>query len=497
MRREAEAGPVLPGQGFPADDPCWDVAWLADLRAVPDACRWPRFMSAPHPDAVDTLGPQVTASAARYGVEMRWWQRLALARLLEVDGDGALCWQEALLTCPRRAGKSWLLRELAWWRMMDGRRLFGEPQLILHTARTLETTLDIVRPAFERARELWQQGITFQRGSGREVIVSPDGSRWTPKAEGAAYGLGASLAICDEAWDYKPEVVTEGIQPTMMERLSPQLLIVSTAHRRATKLLPERRAAALAELAEPRRRLLIEWSAPVGEDLLASAREASPVWDAARARHVTDAIDDARTAIPVFGQVEPLDMWASQYVNDWGASKLLGRRQGEPLIDLEDWEGVGVAAAGPIAVCAVEDYFGRSFGVGWARTDPDTLDVVVGGQIVGDRASLRHLLEELAVGEVLAGASITNDAMFEGLGAQPVGGRETRPALAEMRRGVAEGRVFHDGSADLTAQMADVRVAGRDGGLAVLAGHRSDVLRAAAWCVAHIEAGRRVAPAVF
>lgn len=482
--------------GFGPDDDVWaDAHWVAKYADVPPDARWPTLMSAPHPDAVATLGALVRLSAARYGVELRWWQCLVADRLLEIDAQGDLCWREAIISTPRRTGKSVFIRELAWWRMVDGQRLFGEEQTILHTSRTVGTTLDVARPAMKRARDV---GYWVGSASGREEIRALDGSRWLLKAEESAYGFGAGLAICDEAWDYNPQTVTEGIQPTMMERAQAQLLIVSTAHRRATKLVPERRASALAEMAEPRRRLLVEWSSPAGDDLLAACHAASPVWDKARRQYVEDAIDDARQAIAAPGDVDPVSMLISQYANDWSSGRQLGRSKGEPLIDSDVWgaatvEGVGQAPA----VAAVEDYFGRSYAVAWARTDPDSVDVVVGGAVVEDRPSLRHLLTQLEAGEVLAGVSICADGVLEGLSAQPVGIRETKPALAELRRGVAEGRVFHDGSPDLTAQVADVRVVGRDGGLAVLAGHRSDVLRAASWCVARIEAGRRAAPAVF
>jgi hypothetical protein len=379
--------------------------------------------------------------------------------------------------------------------MMEGGRLFGEEQMILHTSRTLDTTLDVARPAFQRAKE---HGLQAFHASGREVIVAPDGSRWSMKSEQGAYGFGASLAICDEAWDYSPATVTEGIQPTMMERLCPQLLIVSTAHRRATKLVPERRLAALAELEEPRRRLIVEWSceARFDDDLEEAARVASPIWDRARARHVADSVTDARQSIEVPGEIPPLDMWASQYLNDWGSAKLLGRARGEPIVEPDVWENAAAVAEGPVAVAAVEDYFGKSYGVGWVRTDPDTLDVVVGGQVVADKPSLRALLEQLDPQELLAGVTLYLDAVFDGFSAQKVGSRETRPALAELRRGVAARRVFHDGSQDLADQVAQARVEHRDGGMAITSG-RSDVIRPAAWCVGHIEASRRQSPAVF
>lgn len=480
--------------GFGPDDDVWaDAAWVRKYADVPADARWPTLMSAPHPDAVASLGGLLAMCARGHGVELRWWQRLVADRLLEVDDAGELVWSEAIVSTPRRTGKSVLIRELAWWRLVDGGRLFGEEQTILHTSRTLGTTLDVGRPAMKRAKDL---GLRVGTSTGREAIHALDGSRWLMKSEQSAYGLGAGLAICDEAWDYSPDVVSEGIQPTMMERAQAQLLLVSTAHRRATKLIPERRAAALAEMAAPRRRLLVEWSSPAGDDLLAAAEAASPVWDRHRRRHIEDAIDDARQAIAAPGDVDPVSMFVSQYANDWSAGRV-GRSKGEPLVEADRWDAAAADADGSPTVAAVEDFFGRSYAVAWAHTDPDTVDVVVGGAIVEDRPSLRALLERLDAGEVLAGASICADAVLEGLSAQPVGLRETKPALAELRRGVAEGRVFHDGSPDLAAQVDDVRVVGRDGGLAVLAGHRSDVLRAAAWCVAHIEAGRRAAPAVF
>lgn len=481
--------------GLGPDDACWSVPWLERFLPVPDGCRWPTFMSAPHPDAVDTYGHRVEFTAAQYGVQLRWWQRLTLARLLEHDAYGELCWSESILSTPRRTGKSWLLRELAWWRMTDAFRLFDEDQMVLHTSRGMSVTLDVARPAMTRARE----GDADMRAtvqSGREEL-SCGPHRWLLRAEGAAYGLGAGLALCDEAWDYNPSVVSEGIQPTQMERRSPQLLLVSTAHRKATKLIPDRRAAALAELAEPRRRLLVEWSAKASTDLLADAEMASPVWDRARARHVADAIDDARTARPQAGEVEPLDMFVSQYLNDWSAGRQLGRTQGDPLVEWETWLDAGATPVGAPAVVAVEDYFGKSYAVGWAVTDPDSLALVVGGRIVADRDGLRLVLDDLGADELVVGASIVADRVFDGLSALPVGQRETKPALSALRRGLIEGRVFHDGSDDLGQQVADLRVVGREGGLAPVSGQRSDLVRAVGWCVARVEAGRIGAPAVF
>src|SRR5882672_1705931 len=74
--------------GFDLDDAVWDVAsWLDDLREVPADAVWPRLMTVPHPDAVGSLGAEFIAWAARRGTVLRWWQRLAATRLLEIDAD--------------------------------------------------------------------------------------------------------------------------------------------------------------------------------------------------------------------------------------------------------------------------------------------------------------------------------------------------------------------------------------------------------------------------
>ena len=67
------------------ESPVWDDApWLAELRNVPAEGSWPRLMTLPHPDAVGSWGSEIdTQYRRRTGRELRWWQRLAAARLLE------------------------------------------------------------------------------------------------------------------------------------------------------------------------------------------------------------------------------------------------------------------------------------------------------------------------------------------------------------------------------------------------------------------------------
>jgi hypothetical protein len=486
--RRQDAAPIdrvddLPDEPLlPASSPVWRVPWLDDLLDVPAGSAWPVLMSAPHPDAVGSYGALVEATAAAHDVELRWWQRLALRRLLEHDVDGALCWPEAVLSTPRRCGKSWLLRELMWWRLTDGAGLFGESQTILHTSRTLSTTEDVAGPAMRLADDL--AGYHVRRARGDQDIRYGVENVWMLRSENAAYGLGPGLAVCDEAWDFATSTVAEGIQPALMERESPQLLLVSTAHRRSTDLMPTRRKAAIAEVEAPSDRLIIEWSARRTADLLGDAQRASPIWTKARERMIRKALDDARQAVPEPGQPDPVEMFVSQYLNDWGT----GRHEsgaGEPIVPAGVWAECVTDVDGDVLALAVEDYYGRSWAVAWASSVDGR--IVLSGELHADRDALRRLLVDLQPSVVLAGYSIRDDPALRGWVVEGVGRNETPAALAQLRRAVSEGRIAHTGSPVLDEQVASVRVVEAISGLLPVHGKRSDVLRCAAWCVAVLE----------
>ena len=114
-----------------------DVPWLEVLRDVPADAAWPRLMTAPHPQAVGSYGDELAAYAqARTGRPLRWWQRLAVARLLEHDDAAGLCWDEAS-THRRPPGRQVLAAARAGlWRLHQGDR-FGEAQLVVHTGKDL------------------------------------------------------------------------------------------------------------------------------------------------------------------------------------------------------------------------------------------------------------------------------------------------------------------------------------------------------------------------
>src|SRR6185503_9783589 len=164
---------------------------------MPESARWPRLMSRPHPRAVGSYGPDAESwLETEAGITLRWWQRLALYRILEHDDAGALVWITVVLSVARQVGKSWLVRALALWRITHP-DVFGEPQLVLHTGKDLNVCREVHRPGRVWAR---RRGWFVRETNGQEEIATPDESRWIVRGSNSVYGYPASMAIGDEAW---------------------------------------------------------------------------------------------------------------------------------------------------------------------------------------------------------------------------------------------------------------------------------------------------------
>jgi hypothetical protein len=226
---------LLDPLGFPADHAVWDVSWLDPLRDVPANASWPRLMTPPHAAAVGSLGPDFAAAAKdRMGRPLRWWQQLAATRLLEHDEDGKLLWKAGLVSTSRQVGKSWLLRELLMWRLTQGWRFGGEPQMLLHVSRDVGVGRWIQREARSWARQL-PDLFRVREANGLESIeYLPDGSVWLLKSKLGVYGHSASMAVVDEAWGIAADHVEDGLWPTLVERSSSQMVLCSTAHPQAS-----------------------------------------------------------------------------------------------------------------------------------------------------------------------------------------------------------------------------------------------------------------------
>jgi hypothetical protein len=331
--------------------------WLAPFLSVPEDGSAPLAVSPVHPEAVGSYG----ADAAKWvehelGVVLRWWQRLAVVRQLEHREDGSLCWSDVVESASRRVGKSVRLRSMALWRLAVGPALFGEPQLAIHTGKDLAIVREIQRGAWH-----WAESRDWRvvRAIGRESIENGE-HRWLARGSDSVYGYDITLGMVDEGWDVSPQTVSEGMEPAVMERSSPQIVLTSTAHRRSTSLMRGRISDALAVDASS---WLLLWSvaddADRGDPVV--WRAASAHWSPARLRLMGSKFDKAQRGEldSESDDPDPLAGFESQYLNRW----LLRPGAGGPLPGWADLVTEREPPA-PEALAVAADWSGSWFSLG-------------------------------------------------------------------------------------------------------------------------------------
>lgn len=310
--------------------------WLTPFATVPPDAAPPLWMTPPPADAVGSYGADaVVWIEHEQKITLRWWQRLAITRQLEHRADGTLCARTVLESAPRRAGKSVRVRGLALWRMAHP-DLFGEVQTVIHTGSDVAICREIQRGSWRWAEE--SAGWVVSRANGKEALETPDGDRWLVRAQDAVYGYDVTLGVVDEAWKVKPDTVTEGLEPATLERLSPQVHVTSTSHRRATSLMPTLLRSALT--VDDPRVLVLVWAAAAGSDPGDPEvwRAASPYWSRDRAQLVADKYRAAAAGEvdPAADDPDPMAGFCAQYLNIWNLD--IGPAVGERAIDPAAWE---------------------------------------------------------------------------------------------------------------------------------------------------------------
>lgn len=489
--------------GFDVDDPAWAVPWLDSLRDVPHNATWPRLMTVPHPRAVGSYGAKAADwLSARAGIELRYWQRLALVRQLEHDADGRLVWLAVLVSASRQSGKSVWLRALATWRLHAGPTI-GEPQTIVHTAKDLPICKEVQRAARAWAKARGGYKVREQNGN-EEIAWVADDSRWLIRGKDSVYGYTASVGLVDECWGVAPDVVEDGLEATMLERRSPQLVLTSTAHRKTTALYVDRRAAALDELAAPNVSLLMEWSARRGVELddVDAWRTSSPHWGPDRERQIA-----ARLQRVLAGETldrdedDPTQSFIAQILNVWPVN--YGRAgSGEPLLE-DGLELVDADLAGPI-VAAVADWEGRGAAAAAAGWD-SAGRLVIGGWTFDTIAAAAGWAQRVTAGRPGSHLVVAADLVDELEPADwpdvaaivSANSGDTRAGLSLLRSSAAAGLVVNDGSDELAGQIAEARVTVKAAGLSLVTGPRADLLRAAVWAMREARRAPAPEPAIY
>jgi hypothetical protein len=277
----------------------------------------------------------------------------------------------------------------------------------------------------------------------------------------------------------------------MVERVSPQLMLVSTAHRLATSLMMTRRKVAVEELETGAGDLLVEWSAPRGAavDDPVTWRLASPHWTLARQKLIQrrlDAMYAGETQDPT--EPDPAESFRAQWLNQW--PKELTVMVGEELLPTGLWRRLtvdGVVSSGPLWV-AVEDNQGIGAAVAAAaRLDDGRIEV--DGWLCDDWDSALRDVDVLGlhrqITQLQVGASMLSRVPPGTVPAPaPAGGRETRLGLPLLRDLVAGGMVAHEPTTkELNLAVTSARVKPGAAGLILVPSKTSHLVKALVWAV--------------
>lgn len=457
-------------------------AWLQPLLDVPDNASVPLAMTPPHPEAVGSYGADAIAWVnAELGVELRWWQRLAFTRQLEHRADGSLCWRIILESGPRRIGKSVRLRSMALWRLAHP-DLFGEKQLALHTGKDLPIVREIHRQAWRWAQE--REGWDVKRGVGQEEVYW-DEHRWLVRSTDSVYGYDVCLGMVDEAWAVDPATFDEGLEPATMERSSPQLLLTSTAHRRATSLMKKRIADALAF--EDGETLLLLWGVLDASDAgnPETWKAASPHWSRDREKMIAAKYEKALNGEvdPLSGDPDPMESFLGQYLCRWDMRPTSAAAVGEEVVSERAWaELVHAVDPSPPDAVAVESWFdkGVSLAQAW-RADDGTVTVSV-----ADFPTLDELAAHVATLDlrrpVIVGTSLLEHPSWKRHKIRTTSAAATTlTQVGELQRMLREGTLRHDGGEHLTGQVLELRVSPGANGPRLRSAGRADAIKAAMW----------------
>lgn len=486
--REASVPLVEARAGLSWADLCTDAPeWLTPFLEVPGDAAPPLWVSGVHPEAVGSLGPAaiewMESNVMERGrpLRLRWWQKLAIVLQLQHREDGSLCWRVILESGPRRIGKSVRLRGMALWRLANGPTLFEPEQLVLHTGKDLAIVREVMRKAWAWAAPLEDWDI--KRGMTEPEVSFQGVNRWVARSKDSTTGYDACLALCDEAWDVAPSSIDDDLEPTMLERESPQLVLTSTAHRRATSLMRGRILDALAT--DDGETLLLIWAMPPGADPgdEAAWRAASPHWSEDRRRMIASKYAKALAgeADPEADDPDPMQGFIAQYGNVW---RFRERRQqrGDLLISEEAWAGLVEPASVDTPVgAAIESWFGRGLSLALAWRVEDRVLVSVSDHLELD-AAVDALKATGFRGRAVLGTSLMTDPAVRRI--QRVKGEaRTSAAVHDLRRLLTEDLVRHDGGAHLTGQVLAVRTLPGADGPRLVSSERADAVKAAVWAV--------------
>jgi len=288
----------------------------------------------------------------------------------------------------------------------------------------------------------------IRQANGQEAIELPDTSKWMIAAANmtAGPGLSISMSFVDEAWAVDEGVVVSGIMPTMLQRNSPQLWLVSTAGESRSDLLRQFREQGIAQLDDPESAdvLLLEWSAspdrPVDDE--DGWREASPIWNDRRHKQVEQ-----------FYRLQPPNDFAMQMLNRWivSATSWLPEQAWHKCHD----ETLDLPSSNPGCIAVETSVDGLPIGAILAARDDDGR-IIVRSRIETSHAALWKYLQEIA--SERRGITILHHATvripeIKGAKLLQVKTSDQIAGYGPTKAAIQAGEVFHDGNQTLNEQI--------------------------------------------
>lgn len=205
------------------------------------AARRPReIVGAEHP----RIGPPLPlrsklaayeAAAAKLGMNLYPWQRVAASYITALNDAGHWVYREVAVVVARQNGKTQLMVP----RILMGLEL-GES--ILHTAQNR----DIPRKTFIREvlPAMYRAGIEFdvRKSNGQEEISTPTGGRYKIVAPNdSSRGETADLVLIDEVWHQQDQELMDAMLFTTAARPNAQIIYLSNAGDMGSVVLNELR----------------------------------------------------------------------------------------------------------------------------------------------------------------------------------------------------------------------------------------------------------------
>jgi hypothetical protein len=168
------------------------------------------------------------------GAELMEWQRVVLRDQLLVGDDGRLLFRQSVTSVARQNGKSFALRCLLLFWLIEMPRIRGQEQTVLTTAHRLDLASELFNSLAPLLEEQFGAKVIYSYG--RQSVTLPavgdyPGARWIVRAAtpSAGHGLSCDLVIVDELFGCSPEAIDDALVPTMRARKDPLMSCWSTA----------------------------------------------------------------------------------------------------------------------------------------------------------------------------------------------------------------------------------------------------------------------------